>query len=128
MLRKQSGSGASRGWITCSKAVSPLVTEIVQLSGRTCVALHGELDDASAPALRDQLTDLIDSDVTGDLILEIAALTFVDSIGLSVIVTLHKQLDANGRRLVIQSPTPMVRRLLMITGLDDILRIEPPTP
>jgi anti-anti-sigma regulatory factor len=37
-------------------------------------------------------------------------------------------LAARDRQLILFHPTPMARRLLMITGLDDVLHIEPDTP
>jgi anti-sigma B factor antagonist len=122
MLEDISGStGTSRP----SRPEPPLSIEMTQLHDRTCVMLHGELDDLSAPLLRDRFAELLDSDFAGDLALDIAGVTFVDSTGLSLFIQLHKNLAAQDRQLILAHPTSMARRLFMITGLDDVLRIEP---
>jgi anti-sigma B factor antagonist len=117
-----------RGSAQPSRAVPPLSIEVTELQDRTCVTLRGELDDLAAPLLRERLTDLIDSDLAGDLVLDIAAVSFVDSTGLSLFIQAHKNLATRGRQLVLFQPTPMARRLLMITGLDGVMRIEPDKP
>jgi anti-sigma B factor antagonist len=70
---------------------------------------------------------LVDVNATleGDLVLDIRQLSFIDSTGLSVFVSQHKKLSAKGQRLVIQAPTAMALRLFQITGLVDVLTIEP---
>jgi anti-anti-sigma regulatory factor len=40
-------------------------------------------------------------------------------------VSQHKNLSAKGRKLVIYAPTAMARRLFQITGLEEVLTIEP---
>ena len=92
--------------------------------GRTCVALTGELDGASAPALQAQLANLTD-EPGGDLVLELAGLTFVDSTGLALFVSLHKRLATLGHELVLKGASPVARRLFQITKLDELLNIEP---
>ena len=57
--------------------------------------------------------------------LDIKKLSFIDSTGLSVFVSQQKKLSANGRKLVIYAPTAMARRLFQITGLGEVLTIEP---
>jgi anti-sigma B factor antagonist len=128
---------AERAFALPSRAVSPLTIEVTEMHDRTCVMLLGELDDMSAPILRERLADLTDSDLAGDVVLDIAGVSFVDSTGLSLFIQAHKNLAARDRQLILFHPTPMAmrlalrvmaRRLLMITGLDSALRIEPDTP
>ena len=52
------------------------------------------------------------------VILELSKLTFVDSTALSRIIDLAKATTENGRALVLSGPTPAVRRLLTVTGLE----------
>jgi anti-anti-sigma factor len=106
----------------------PLSIEVTTLDDRMSVMLRGELDDHSAPRLRERLADIIDTNLAGDLVLDIAGVTFVDSTGLSLFIQLHKKVASLGRQLVLYHPTPMARRLLMISGLDDKLRIDPAHP
>jgi anti-sigma B factor antagonist len=92
--------------------------------GRVRVAFMGELDGATAPSARPTLAEVAQN-LVGDLELDIGLLTIADATGLSLLVTLHKQLAARGRKLVMVAPTAGARRLFEITGLNQILSIEP---
>jgi anti-sigma B factor antagonist len=92
--------------------------------GRTQVVLVGELDDSTAPILREHLVQAT-AGLVGDMALDIGPLTFVDSTGLALFVAQHKKLESMGSHLIIVSPGPMARRLLEITGLTQVLTIEP---
>jgi anti-sigma B factor antagonist len=97
---------------------------VSQGGGATWVELTGELDEATAPSLREQLAELVAS-LDNDVVLDIEFLSFLDPIGLALFVALHKRVAALGRRVVIYAPTPLARRLFQITGLDQVLTIEP---
>jgi anti-sigma B factor antagonist len=103
---------------------SPLQILVSHLKEHAYVVLTGELDGATAPFLVRTLVD-VNETVEGDLVLDIKKLTFIDSTGLSVFVSQHKNLSAKGRKLVIYAPTAMARRLFQITGLEEVLTIEP---
>jgi anti-sigma B factor antagonist len=92
--------------------------------GTTRLIVAGELDGATAVLLSEQLRQLV-ADLVGDLTIDIGLVTFIDSTGLSLLISLHKQVRALGRTLTVADPTPMARRLLEITGLDQALTIEP---
>jgi anti-anti-sigma factor len=104
----------------------PLPLQVVVRPGEGCttVIVAGELDDSTAPDLRERLAQ-VTADLVGDLVLDIGLLTFVDSTGLALFVAQHKKLRSQGSRLIISSPSPMARRLMEITGLTRILSIEP---
>ena len=103
----------------------PLRVVVRPEEGRTTVIVAGELDDSTAPELRERLAQ-VTTDLVGDLVLDIGLLTFVDSTGLALFVAQHKKLLSQGFGLTISSPSPMARRLLEITGLTQLLSIEPP--
>jgi len=103
----------------------PLEIVVRRVVGRTQVVVAGELDDATASILRERLVQ-VTANLVGDLVLDIGLLTFVDSTGLALFVAQHKKLQSTGSNLIILSPSPMARRLFEITGLNQILAIEPP--
>jgi anti-sigma B factor antagonist len=102
----------------------PLQVFVSHKTDRTHMILIGELDLAGAPLLVEQLRD-ISAHHDGDLVIDIGLLTFLDSTGLSVLISQHKKLQDQGHTLTIYSPTPSARRLLEITGLTEVLSIEP---
>jgi anti-sigma B factor antagonist len=84
--------------------------------------LHGEIDGSSA----DELANLLDPlPGTGDVVVDLADVGFIDSSGLRVLIDAHQRAERSNRLVVLAHPSAVVRRLLDITGLTDYLRIEP---
>jgi anti-sigma B factor antagonist len=80
------------------------------------VRLKGELDIATVDQLRQHLNKA--RQACGEhVILDLTDLEFMDSQGLSVIVSCHKAVSAAAGSLSLVSPRPIVRRTLEITGL-----------
>ena len=102
----------------------PLEIDVQVADERTLVTLSGELDASTATLLYDQLSDLEVEDVQ-HVVLDLAKVTFMDSTGLSVIVTEHKRMQHSGGSLTIFAPPSSVRRLFEITGLDSVLDVVP---
>jgi len=90
--------------------------------GAAVIALHGELDGATAPELCSMLGLL--GQVFGAVVVDLSALTFCDSRGLRVLRDAHRHLGATHGRLTVRRPPPMLRRLFAVTGLHDVLDIE----
>jgi anti-sigma B factor antagonist len=57
-------------------------------------------------------------------VLDLSGVNVMDSCGLSVLISVKKLLDQQGARLVMAGPSPMIRRLLVITKLDRVFEIE----
>ena len=84
------------------------------LPGLHIVALHGELDMASADGLADALVEVAGSTVVVDL----SRLAFMDSSGISALVVARNRILADGQgQLVVTRPGGIVRRALEILGL-----------
>jgi len=81
------------------------------------VWVSGELDMATAPLLRDRLADMGRQPVTVDL----SALTFIESAGLSVLARRHRDVDGG---LVLRGVGPAQMRVFAVTGLDDDLTFD----
>ena len=86
------------------------------------VTVSGELDVSNAAWLDDTLHHAIENGAA-EVIVDLAALTFMDSAGLSVLEDAHTRLHVSGGTLSILNPTPRVARLLEITGLLSLLSI-----
>ena len=87
------------------------------------VRLLGELDLGTAPQLRDELARLTAGGarlVTVDM----SELAFIDSTGLSVLITALKRLRQQGGDMALRSPNPGTRKVLEITGLTEVFSIS----
>jgi anti-anti-sigma factor len=87
------------------------------------VVLRGELDTASAPALQ-QVLDQLRQEGSPKIVLDLAALKFLGTAGLVVLLRTDTQLRAAGGRLILHRPPRLARRVLAITGLDTMLTIR----
>ena len=88
-------------------------------TGATIVNLSGELDSANAAALDASLA-LLTRERSAQLIFDLSGLRFMDSAGIAVLLGVAAKVA--GVRL--RDPSPAVRRVIELTGLSDVLRIE----
>jgi anti-sigma B factor antagonist len=92
--------------------------------GRGCTVLevHGDLDLATAPQLRDGLQRLVDA---GDrqVVVDLAGVGFMDSSGLGVLVVMFKALREVGGRLCLAAVQPAVLSVLRITSVDRVIDV-----
>jgi anti-sigma B factor antagonist len=88
-----------------------------EIDERTCVvAVEGELDLASAPYLKLALVELLAKGY-GRYVLDLSQVTYMDSMGLGVLIGFHKRLHGDAR-LTLAGVPPKPRKLLELTGLD----------
>ncbi len=82
--------------------------------------MTGELDTYTAACVEQAVTDFGDltGDRAADLVVDLSWLTFIDSDGLRLIEEFVARVQKTGARASLHSPSPCVRRLLRITGVD----------
>jgi anti-sigma B factor antagonist len=97
---------------------------IVNRDAEALLEVGGELDLATADALREHL-DLIVEGGTGDVVVDMSAVTFCDSVTLCLLVGAAGRLQVMGRSLRMLNPSACVIRLLQLTGLDGLLASQP---
>jgi anti-sigma B factor antagonist len=94
-----------------------LRTDVSEVEGWTVVTVHGEIDVATSPTLRERLIDLVNDGATR-LVLDLETVDFLDSTGLGTIVSLLKRVRTQGGDLRLVCTEARIRRLFEITGLD----------
>jgi anti-sigma B factor antagonist len=85
--------------------------------------LRGEIDIATAPQLRADLDDAVAPD-GADLLVDCSELTFIDSSGLSVLLTVLRELEASGHGLRIAHVRDAIARVIQVAGLTDTFRVN----
>ena len=96
-------------------------------AGVTVVTLHGELGVDSAGPLRTTLAALIDR-YRLRIVVDLAPLTFCDSIGLSAFVDGHWRCTEVGGWMRLASPRPFLRRILDVVGLIGLVPLYETVP
>jgi anti-sigma B factor antagonist len=84
------------------------------------VHLSGELDAAGAQGVHTALSDRVGHG-EDDVVVDIAELTFIDSIGIGALAKAAGQLDRQGRRLRLVGARGPVRDAIESTGLAERL-------
>jgi anti-sigma B factor antagonist len=100
--------------------------DVTAEGGDAIVAIRGELDVLTAPFLWERMEPALGG-VTGKLVFDFAGLTFIDSMGLGVIVRASTRLrgEAPQRQVIVRHPNAHARKVFEITGLDRVIDVEP---
>ncbi|WP_262283585.1 STAS domain-containing protein [Micromonospora sp. MA102] len=88
--------------------------------GRTVVRLAGECDLAARDRLTGTLLGAVDDAPV--VVVDLAAVEFLDSTGIHALVTAHHRARAADSRLYLVNATGAVATLLELTGVGDLLR------
>jgi len=100
----------------------PLWSADIDQHGSTCtVTLNGELDLIAAEPLRLLLLARLDRPDTADVVADLAAVTFLDSAALGILIVAYRRAEQLDRRFALTRPVRSVRRVLEISGVYDIL-------
>ena len=88
----------------------------------TTIALAGELDYAR----RAELDDVVARGIAapGDVVLDLHAVSFLDSSGLGAVARLAEALAERGATLCLAGATDRVRSVLELAGLDRAVTVE----
>jgi anti-anti-sigma factor len=90
--------------------------------GQVVAALRGDLDIASAPALREQLIDLL-RPAASRLTIDLSAVRYADASGLAVLVGTAHRAGLLGGSLRLAAPSAQVTQVLSATGMNRHLDI-----
>ena len=86
--------------------------------------ISGEIDLSTAPALRSHLDELIHGG-TRRLVINLTPVSFMDSTGLSVLVSAVKSMRDAGGEISVVCTNPAIAKIFTITRLDQLLAVHP---
>ena len=92
-------------------------------AGHTVLAVSGEVDVYTAPALRDRIADLLDSG-QHQLVIDLGGVEFLDSTGLGVLVGGLKRVRAHDGSLRLVCTQERILKIFRITGLTKVFPIH----
>ena len=84
------------------------------------LTVSGELDIATAPALRDRLETAL-KEGKHRLVIDLRAIDFLDSVALATIVHARKELPEDGKLALVVEPGSYVMLIFESSGLDKML-------
>ena len=98
-----------------------MTVEKIAEGNKLTIALSGRLDTTTAPKLETELKQNISG--VEELVLDLAALEYLSSAGLRVLLSAQKVMNRQGS-MVIKHVNKTVMEIFEITGFVDILTIE----
>ncbi|MBO0730523.1 MAG: STAS domain-containing protein [Acidimicrobiaceae bacterium] len=107
---------------TAGEVSDTLKIDVVVEAGRVVCRLSGELDSTTGPVLRAVLNEQLDA--SEDTVIDLSAVSFIDSSGVGVLVGALRRFQETGGKLSLRAPNASLRRVFEMTGLSEALPIE----
>ncbi|NYI06355.1 STAS domain-containing protein [Allostreptomyces psammosilenae] len=95
----------------------------LELDGSVVLAVRGDLDLDTVPELRDGITQCLAHRPTV-IIVDLHDVGFMDSAGLGTLLECHRRASSVGVRLRVASASPLILRVLRMTGTAATLGVE----
>jgi anti-anti-sigma factor len=93
------------------------------------VRVTGEVDLATAPRLRAALQAAVGTAYPPmEIAVDLAGVTFIDAVGIGVLIAGRNAARAAGVGFSVRSPQPLVVRVIDVLGLAETLRVVPAPP
>jgi anti-anti-sigma factor len=119
MPRPPAGSGHSVGFLSAVETVH-------DEDGRAIVALRGEADVSTRAALCAVLLSQVNALGGGDVVIDLADTTFIDTATVRMLAIGQQLLDRQGRILTFRSPSRLAARVLQLFGLTNLVETQVP--
>ena len=84
------------------------------------VHIAGELDAAATPCLRTYVDGVIATTTTGEVVVDLTDVSFIDSSGISALLDARQRLTGERRRMRVANTSLPVARIFEMTGLRDV--------
>ena len=93
--------------------------------GQTVIAVRGEIDLTVSEELFTTVTCAASTSGAAELVIDLDAVEFLDSSGISALVRAHTALAESGTRLHVAGGSGHVRRVLAVSGVEPLLCRDP---
>ena len=95
--------------------------EVTRTEDRIIIALNGEIDLESSPKARELLLGSVAGEKS--LLVDLSAVTYIDSSGVASLVEALKAARENGTRFALAAASEPARRVLELARLDKVFTI-----
>lgn len=99
----------------------------IHTDGPGLVVLNGRLDVSTVGDVRSRLHEALGQG-GGPLVVDVSDVEIADATGLGVLVGAHRRAERLERQLVLRGVPPRLERMLRVTRLHRILRVEALAP
>ena len=85
------------------------------------VELKGEVDESGLSALRPRIDESFFTTGARRVVVDLSGVSFMDSTGIGMLLGRYKALKLKGVPIFLRSPTPVVDKLLNLSGIYEIM-------
>jgi anti-sigma B factor antagonist len=110
--------------VSAAVLVTAVSDDTLELEEVSLLALTGELDYTNAERLQHDLQEAIGPGAR-DLVIDLTDLSFCDSTGIQVFLTIRKITQDRGGSIALTSLQPRLEKLFYLTGLAPAFGIQP---
>jgi anti-sigma B factor antagonist len=104
--------------------MAPQLTLAVHPNGQGVIlSVGGEVDLATAPQLHAKLADLVEVGEAGSVVVDLTPVGFMDSTGLTALLTAHRRARARGHTIRLVCPAGPVLRVLRLVGMEKVFSV-----
>lgn len=90
------------------------------------IRIHGEIDHHTAAAIRQGIDATLFEKRPAKLILDLSAVSFMDSSGLGLIMGRYSVMKELGGEMTVWNPSPETRAILTLAGMERLVKIAYP--
>lgn len=94
---------------------------VKNLNNYTYIEFYGDIDDTVCPKYRQEISDLIETNKSKDMIFDFKGVTFIDSSGIGLILGRYNQLKSHKRKLYVNQTNNQIKKLFKISGIYTII-------
>ena len=96
--------------------------DVAERNGAVVISVAGEVDFGNVARLREALLDGAgDGSVPARVVVDLGAVTFLDSMALSVLIQGKRHIEEAGGMMEMEDPSPRVRRVFELAGVEEYL-------
>lgn len=97
---------------------------IVSNNSEVVFKVNGEVDLLSISGLRNSMKDYLEKDNCKTVIIDLADVPYIDSSGVSLLLSIQKMSEKNGKEFIIKSPSEPVQNILQLVKLDSYFKFK----
>ena len=86
------------------------------------IKLKGKFDLHTAQYFKTEVNNHLEKNING-IVLDLEDIDFIDSSGIGAIISIYKKIEKKNRKIAIINVSPILRRILELSGLLNIIEI-----
>ena len=95
--------------------------QTVRKGGSLCFVLSGEIDESSAPALRQEMDEALSGGGFREVVFDMSAGSFMDSTGIGLLLGRYKRGRGRGIPMKILNPNPVCDKIFVLSGIYQVM-------